>query len=189
MEPDLIRCSSDPGFEGREQFHTSLDLDSAAVSWFNTMFSGYREYFTHSACWPSLSLALLYLTVLSFGGQMVTFLLASGFNSFHIALVRSCSVVIEVTATWIAPWVMANIGAIRSGLWFLNWQILVLGATAAFFWTNPRNAIAASGLAAGTILSRVGLWGYDLSAQIIIQSVSLPCTASSDEQLLHVVTL
>lgn len=174
MESELVKCPLDSTVGNEDQSHTSSDAGNVHPATVPrvSMLSGYREYFTHPAYRPSLALALLYLTVLSFGGQMVTFLLASGFNSFHIALVRSCSVAIEVTATWIAPCVMARIGVIRSGLWFLNWQIVILGATAAFFWTNPSSVIAASVLAAGTVLSRVGLWGYDLSAQVIIQSVS-----------------
>lgn len=94
----------------------------------------FRFYFKHSACLPSFSLAILYLTVLSFGGQMVTYLIAAGFNSFYIALVRTLSVVFEISATWIAPRLMARIGAARAGMWFLSWQMLWLGATVSFFW-------------------------------------------------------
>lgn len=130
-------------------------------------------YFRHPACLPSFALALLYLTVLSFGGQMVTYLLSAGFNSFYIALVRSLSVVIELSATWIAPRIMSRISPTRGAMWFLSWQMLWLAATVSFFWSEPKAIVAASGLSAGTILSRVGLWGYDLCAQVIIQTASL----------------
>lgn len=135
------------------------------------IYSAFRQYFRHPACRPSFALALLYLTVLSFGGQMVTYLVAAGFNFFYIGLVRSLSVILELSATWIAPRVMKCISPTRAGMWFLNWQILWLAATVSFFWSEPKPIIAASGLCAGTILSRVGLWGYDLSAQVIIQTV------------------
>ncbi|OQN95430.1 hypothetical protein B0A48_18487 [Cryoendolithus antarcticus] len=134
------------------------------------MYNSFRLYFRHPACLPSFALALLYLTVLSFGGQMVTYLLSAGFNSFHIALVRTLSVIIELSATWIAPRIMSWISPSRGAMWFLSWQILWLTATVSFFWIEPRAIVAASGLAAGTILSRVGLWGYDLCAQVIIQT-------------------
>ena len=130
-------------------------------------------YFRQPACLPSFALALLYLTVLSFGGQMVTYLLSAGFNSFYIALVRSLSVVIELSATWIAPRIMSRISPTRGAMWFLSWQMLWLAATVSFFWSEPKAIMAASGLSAGTILSRVGLWGYDLCAQVIIQTASL----------------
>ena len=130
-----------------------------------------QHYFRHPAWMPSFALSLLYLTVLSFGGQMVTYLLSAGFNSFYIGLVRSLAVVFELSATWLAPRIMRLITPVRAGLWFLSWQIGWLLVAVPFFWSEPKAIVAASGLCAGTILSRVGLWGYDLSAQTIIQGV------------------
>lgn len=103
---------------------------------------------------------------------MVTFLISAGYNSFYIALVRTLSVIFELSATWIAPRVMTRITPARAGMWFLSGQMLWLGAAVSFFWAEPVSLIAASGLVAGIILSRVGLWGYDLCAQFIIQEVS-----------------
>lgn len=104
---------------------------------------------------------------------MVTYLISAGYNSFHIALVRTLSVMFELSATWIAPRLMKRITPARAGMWFLSWQMLWLGAAVTFFWAEPVSLAAASGLAAGTILSRVGLWGYDLCAQSIIQEVRI----------------
>ncbi|KAF4544417.1 Iron-regulated transporter [Lasiodiplodia theobromae] len=127
-------------------------------------------YFRHRAVLPSFAGALLYLTVLSFSGQMVTYLLSAGFNSIHIAIARTVSVAFELSATWITPRVMARIGPIRTGIWFVTWQSLCLAGGASVFWgVQDRPLVAAGGLVAGSILSRVGLWGYDLSAQVIIQ--------------------
>ena len=120
---------------------------------------------------PSFVLSLLYLTVLSFGGQMITYLISAGYNSFIIALVRTVSVVFELSSTWIAPRLMKRILPARVGMWFLGWQMLWLGAAVVFFWAEPRPIVAASGLVAGTIFSRIGLWGYDLCAQFIVQEV------------------
>ena len=102
---------------------------------------------------------------------MVTYLVAAGFNSFYVGLVRSLSVIFELSATWIAPRVMRYITPIRGAMWFMSWQIGWLAATVVFFWKVPIGIAAASGLSAGTIMSRIGLWGYDLCAQTIIQSV------------------
>ncbi|KKY21112.1 putative iron-regulated transporter [Diplodia seriata] len=48
-----------------------------------------RAYFGHGAVLPSFAGALLYLTVLSFSGQMVTYLLSAGYGSVHIAVART----------------------------------------------------------------------------------------------------
>lgn len=139
----------------------------------------FKFYFTHRICIPSFVLATLYLTVLTFGGPMIAYLLSTGYSSFYIGLVRTLSVIFELSATWIAPRVMRTILPIRAGMWFLSWQMLCLGGTVAFFFAVKTPIIAASGLVVGTILSRIGLWGYDLSAQIMIQSVGATFTTST----------
>ncbi|CAI0644172.1 unnamed protein product [Colletotrichum noveboracense] len=131
-------------------------------------------YFSHPALRPSLSLALLYFTVLSFSGQMITFLLSVGYNSFHIGIARTISTVFELSATWAAPKLMDKIGPIRAGIWSLSWQMIWLAAGVGWFFADKSqkrtsSIEAVSGLVGGVILSRVGLWGYDLSAQTIIQ--------------------
>ncbi|OBT72440.1 hypothetical protein VF21_08246 [Pseudogymnoascus sp. 05NY08] len=127
-------------------------------------------YFYHPAFLPSFASALLYLTVLSFAGQMITYLLSAGYNSTQVGVARTLSVVIEVLATWIAPWLMGRIGPVRAGLWLVNWQIVCLVAGTAVFWAfSDQPNISASGLVVGTILSRMGLRGFDLCTQIIIQ--------------------
>lgn len=105
---------------------------------------------------------------------MVTYLLSAGYNSFHIGIARTVSVVAEISATWIAPVVMARIGPIRSGMWFLSWQMMALAGAASGFLGFKSEILAATCLVCGTILSRAGLWGFDLSVQVIVQEVSNP---------------
>ncbi|KIW67523.1 hypothetical protein PV04_06767 [Phialophora macrospora] len=128
-----------------------------------------KKYAQHPAFLPSLSLSLLYFTVLSMSGQQITYLVSAGYSSFAIGLVRALSTTFELSATWIAPRLMRKIGATRAGMWFLSWQIGWLGGAVSFFWVESKPIVAASGLVVGTILSRIGLWGYDLCAQFIIQ--------------------
>lgn len=135
-------------------------------------------YFSHPAFFPSFALALLYLTVLSFSGQMITFLLATGYTSIHVGIARTVSTVFELSATWAAPHLMKRIGPVRGGIWFLCWQMAWLAGGASMFFASGDQAgdsksrstiLAASGLVGGVILSRVGLWGFDLCAQSIVQ--------------------
>lgn len=130
-----------------------------------------KLYFKHQAFIPSFACALLYLTVLSFSGQMVTYLLSSGYTSSQVAVARTVSVGFEVLATWIGPWLMGRIGPVRAGLWFVSWQSGCLLGGMAVFWRLKQDdcVLSASALVAGTILSRLGLWGFDLCTQIIIQ--------------------
>jgi solute carrier family 40 (iron-regulated transporter), member 1 len=137
-------------------------------------------YFHHGAFLPSMAGALLYLTVLSFAGQMITYLLSVGYNSTAIGIARTFSVGFEVLATWVGPWLMSKIGPVRAGLWMSSWQVASLVAGVAVFWSFPNDhLISASGLVAGTIVSRVGLRGFDLCTQLIVQEVSAITTRIS----------
>jgi iron-regulated transporter 1 len=102
---------------------------------------------------------------------MVTYLLSTGYTSTHIGALRTVSVIFEISATWIAPRVMAGIGPVRAGIWFVNWQMMCLAIAMGLFSTVHSPLLSASCLIAGVIPSRVGLWGFDLSVQVIIQEV------------------
>lgn len=137
-------------------------------------------YVKHRAFLPSFSLALLYLTVLSFSGQMITFLKASGYSSIAVGIARTLATVLELSATWIGPFLMRRIGAPRAGLWSIYWQMTCLAAAVAWYFSyavdrgsDKSTIFAVTGLAVGVGLSRIGLWGFDLAAQFIIQEVRL----------------
>lgn len=138
----------------------------------------YGFHFRHQMFLPSFAGALLYLTVLSFSGQMVTWLLSAGYDSTQIAVARTLSVMLEVLATWVAPWLMGRIGPTRAGLWLASWQNMCLAGGIAIFWSfTSQPLFSVSSLVGGTILSRIGLRGFDLCAQILVQEVSRlrPC--------------
>lgn len=133
-----------------------------------------RFYLGHRAFLPSLAGALLYLTVLSFSGQMVTYLLSAGYASSQVGVARTLSVVFELLATWVAPRLMGLVRPVRAGLWLSSWQLAMLAAGIALFWAcEDRPLVSASGLVAGTILSRLGLRGFDLCFQLMVQEVSI----------------
>ncbi|KAF8531418.1 Ferroporti-1 [Gautieria morchelliformis] len=137
-------------------------------SWFRLNYEALSSYICHPVFLPSIALSLLYFTVLNFSGQMVTYLLSVGYSATHIALIRTISVAFEISATWLAPLAMNRVGPIRAGLWFISWQGICVTGTVTFFW-RAQPLVAASGLVAGVITSRVGLWGFDLCAQMVIQ--------------------
>ena len=137
-------------------------------------FGSLTYYCQHPAFLPSISLSLLYLTVLSFSGQMITFLLGIGYSSFYVGIARTVSPIFALSATWIAPKLQRHIGAVRGGIWFLTWQMLWLDGGLSWFFASSvsptgHKIFAASGLVGSVILSRIGLWGFDLCAQSIVQ--------------------
>ncbi|KAK9236556.1 Ferroporti-1 [Lipomyces kononenkoae] len=154
----------------------------------NLSASPLSTYIHHDLFLPSFSLSVLYFTVLSFGGQFVAYLLAVGYTPSVVGVLRTGSVLFELAATWIAPLLMSKIGAVRSGMWLINWQaICCLVAAIAIFRSRSPSSIdapptesadkflfffASQSTAVAVIAvvcSRVGLWGFDLCAQLLIQ--------------------
>ena len=169
--PSLAYHRAPPGAEGEEtpnRQQTSSVITIAARELMSFV-ENFQIYTSQEAFLPSLSLSISYLTVLSFAGQMVTYLLAMGYTSTYVGLIRIFSTACEMSATWLAPWLMSKIGPIRSGIWFLSFQMICLGIAVITFWTAQVPIWAASALVGGTMLSRIGLWGFGLSAQVIIQ--------------------
>lgn len=134
-------------------------------------------YIHHPAFLPSFSLSLLYLTVLSFSGQMITYLMSVGYTPLYVGIARTGSTIVELSATWAAPRLMRKIGPIRGGLWSINWQMGCLAVGVCWYIVDMNNQsgnqlISATVLAICVAFSRLGLWGYDLCAQNIVQDVS-----------------
>ncbi|KAK0648363.1 Ferroporti-1 [Cercophora newfieldiana] len=130
-------------------------------------------YFRHPAFLPSFALSLLYLTVLSFSGQMITYLVSVGYTSLHVGLARTVSTLFELSATWVAPRLMSRIGTVRAGIWSLSWQMVWLTVALSWFFDVPglgeSTSLSVTGLVVSVAMSRVGLWGFDLCAQSIVQ--------------------
>jgi iron-regulated transporter 1 len=142
----------------------------------------YRAYIANPAFLASFSLSLLYLTVLSFASQMTTYLLTLGFTSTHVSIMRLVSVVLELSATVAAPWLMNKIGAVRAGLWFVNEQVLAIALAIGLFHVFPTSTapmLAGGALVLGVCLSRLGLWGFDLSVQFLVQEDAPPSSRGS----------
>lgn len=134
-------------------------------------------YFSHPAFLASFALSLLYFTVLSFSGQMITYLASVGYTPLYIGIARVGSSIFEISATWAAPYLMKRIGVVRAGIWSLAWQMTCLAGVLGWYFSDfegmgTNSIFSATGLAVGVALSRIGLWGFDLCAQNIIQDVS-----------------
>lgn len=142
----------------------------------------WKEYFQNPAFLASFSLSLLYLTVLSFASQMTTYLLTLGFTSTHVSIMRLVAVILELSATCAAPLCIKKVGAVRSGLWFINEQLVSIMLAISFFAaTTSQTHLKVAGLAlvAGVALSRLGLWGFDLCVQYLVQEDAPEATRGS----------
>lgn len=162
----------------------SPDVSAAAPSGTPSALSSplrpWLDYFRNPAFLASFSLSILYLTVLSFASQMTTYLLTLGYTSAHVSVMRLISVVLELSATCAAPWLMSKIGAVRAGLWFINEQLLSITlAIGLYLNLTSQPKLAGGALVLGVCLSRLGLWGFDLSVQFLVQEDAPEATRGS----------
>lgn len=141
--------------------------------------SAWRLYFSQGGLWQSaFALSMLHLTVLSFGQQMTAYVMILGIDPAVISLYRGVGEIFGVTATFAAPWMVKRLGwsSGYSAFLFIWFQLLFLvpSAIGASGWAR-RNlpAIVSSLLLVGGVgVSRLGLWGFDLSVQQLLQERS-----------------
>lgn len=70
----------------------------------------FKFYVNHPMFLPSFSLSILYMTVLSFGPQMIAYLLFEGRDASQVGIMRTVSVVVELLTTFVAPRIMNRTG-------------------------------------------------------------------------------
>lgn len=161
----LPRLHNQPG---QEEHSVAEYLSNGA--WLSRNLRPWKMYFLSPAYLASFSLSLVYLTVLSTGVHWQTYMLSVHFSGLSIAFLRMTAVISELSATIIGPMLSRRIGPIRSGLWSINWQIGWLALAIIAFLTMTADMKTAAGiLTAGIVMSRLGLWGFDLSVQFIVQ--------------------
>ncbi|KAJ3402732.1 hypothetical protein HDV05_008270, partial [Chytridiales sp. JEL 0842] len=100
-------------------------------------FKAWIIYSSQSVVLPALGLAFLYLTTLSFGNVMITYLLSVGYSSVLLSGMRALAVLAGLLATVTLSPVVAKIGLVRAGLWSIFSQVGSLAPVLASFFVAP----------------------------------------------------
>ncbi|KAK7260039.1 hypothetical protein RIF29_25760 [Crotalaria pallida] len=124
--------------------------------------AAWRVYLQQEVVLPGVALALLFLTVLSFGTLMTATLEWEGIPAYVIGIARGASAVIGIAATVVYPVLQSHISTIRTGLWSIWSQWTCLLPCIAAIWIQ--NGLLSSYILMGSVgISRLGLWMFDLS--------------------------
>ncbi|KAI9009761.1 Ferroporti-1 [Gaertneriomyces semiglobifer] len=123
----------------------------------------------HHTFLSALAVAQVYLTVLSFGSPMIAYLLIQGYSSALLAAMRCVAVVVGLLATLAMPKIVARIGLIRTGLWAVWSEGLLLLPVVVSFWMPDGSLAEAFLMFGGTAASRFGLWIFDMAQMQIMQ--------------------
>lgn len=142
-----------------------------------TSIAGWMEYLTQPAALAAASLALLYLTVMSFGTLMTAYLNWAGIREVELAVYRGLGALSGIAATLAFPPVVGSLGLVKTGasaIW-AQWLSLTIGSAPLLLgtWFGWQSMVPGSLpvrlLILGLVLSRFGLWAFDLAVNQIIQ--------------------
>ncbi|KAG0212410.1 hypothetical protein BGX28_006379 [Mortierella sp. GBA30] len=125
-----------------------------------------REYVRHKTLLATLSLAMLYMNVFSFGGTLTTLI---GYNTGLWGIMKALAGIMGVSGTYVMPVLANKIGNVRTGLWSI-WQLVLTLALVVLALTHRLSSVATSVLLfGGMTASRLGLWMFDIAENLILQ--------------------
>lgn len=163
---------------------------------FSTTVNAWREYFFENPMLPSsIVIVLLYFNVaLSPGGILTAFLTFKGMNGSSLAIFRGSCALMGFVGSHVGKMFIKNFGLLKSGRIALAALIATLGSSVAIFLSQLNNfnkndettfyLLAFSG---GIVLSRIGLWIFDLVNTQLFQQYadgSRPSGVASTEMAL-----
>jgi iron-regulated transporter 1 len=82
-----------------------------------TLYKDWREFAQMPVFASSAAISLLYLTVLSFDGNMLAYLKSRQYSDAFLAGQRGVCVVTGLAGTVLMPWLERKVGLIRAGAW------------------------------------------------------------------------
>ncbi|KAI0720075.1 Ferroporti-1 [Cerioporus squamosus] len=135
-------------------------LKEAALDW--------REFAQYPIFLSSLAISWLYLTVLSFDGTMLSYLKAHAYSDPFLAGMRGLNVVAGLAGTLAMPFLEKKLGLVRAGNWSIWSEVVCLLPVLIVLYVGAPSdgtrapAWNAALLFGGMMLSRIGLWAFDL---------------------------
>ncbi|CAI7802675.1 unnamed protein product [Closterium sp. NIES-53] len=140
------------------------------TSWLTTFRSAWTIYLRQTSLLPSFALALLYLTVLSFGSLMCAYLHSQGVPLGLLGSASGAAAVTGVLGATLFPSLCARLGPSRTAEASVWSQLTcLLPCVVAGLVLQSSGPIPAVLLMIGVVLSRAPLWVFDLSVLQMVQ--------------------
>lgn len=133
--PSLLETDREPASSAEEAMAPSeppTRLSTIQNKAFST-FRDWKEFSQMPVFASSISISLLYLTVLSFDGTMLSWLKTKQFSDPFIAGQRAICVVTGLAGTILMPWLEKKLGLVRAGAWSICSELLCLAPAIAAF--------------------------------------------------------
>ncbi len=146
--------------------------------------NGWKTYVQQPILLPSIGFVFLFFTILQDGPMMLSFLKSGGNdtlepNSFVIpdtalAGLKACGAICGVLATISSPLMIKKLGTVKGGLvgiWFQFTTLAIGTALLILYMINHVNVGCVYVFMASIVLSRFGLYGFDLAEIQIMQDM------------------
>ena len=133
--------------------------------------ASFSSYSAHAVFLPSFAYCLLYVSILSFGGIMTSYLSSSAvaLSPALLAVGRAIAALVGLLSTLTVPWFIRRLGLLRSGHLALLAQSFCLGFAVLAMYVGVQGSTGLLLLFVGLCSSRYGLWSYDLVETQIMQ--------------------
>eukprot|EP00747_Dinoflagellata_sp_TGD_P180528 gnl/TRDRNA2_/TRDRNA2_33140_c0_seq1.p1 gnl/TRDRNA2_/TRDRNA2_33140_c0~~gnl/TRDRNA2_/TRDRNA2_33140_c0_seq1.p1 ORF type:complete len:325 (+),score=30.51 gnl/TRDRNA2_/TRDRNA2_33140_c0_seq1:102-977(+) len=132
--------------------------------------------------WPSaFALSMLHMTVLCSDGPVMTaYFKTLGVSPAVITAYRCVGELFGLAATRLSPILVRHMGAARAATPFIwaQWTMLVLAVVGVSPWAGTWPHLLPATLLVGSVgVSRLGLWGFDLSVSQLLQEQVSPTSS------------
>ncbi|KAJ3034805.1 hypothetical protein HDV00_004628 [Rhizophlyctis rosea] len=169
--PDTSNTTTTPNTPLPAPTQTTVQPPSLPVR----LFTGFKSHiityktFTHHPLYlTTLSISLLYFTVLSFNSVMISYLLLESYSPALVSAMRFLAVLSGLSSTFAFSKMVARLGLVRTGLWSVWMEFGFLVPVVASFWVSDVKWKAVM-MFGGVVGSRFGLWCFDLSQMQVVQ--------------------
>ena len=146
---------------------SSRSSSSSSSSDYN-LWQAITLFWNQKCCGVMISFSFLFMTVLSFDTIMTVYLLFMGMEEVYVGIARGISAFIGFIGASIYPYCREKFGLWNSGTIALIWQVFFVGlAASSFFMSSVYYSLLL--LTVSVLISRIGLWLFDLSSRQICQ--------------------
>jgi iron-regulated transporter 1 len=160
-----------PGQQAPEQ----LTMFGTTFVYVQLLYQDWKTFTAMPIFTSSITIALLYMSVLSFDSTFIAYLKSeTTYSDAFIAGMRGVCVVAGLVGTFVSPFLTKRIGLVRTGSWSLWLELIPLTPVVISFYLGAlqmdRPAWNTAMLFGGMALSRIGLWSFDLAQLAQVQS-------------------
>ena len=140
-------------------------------TFFEQIDNGWKSFFKQPIAGAAIAYALLWLSVLSPHGVLLTAFLKDAWQTpeWVIGIFRGAGAIFGLAATLLFPLVLKRLSVIKASLLFLSYQSLMLLLALLFYFNG--GLVGQTGFLVFILLSRVGLYGFSLGEMQLRQTM------------------